>query len=252
MTPLPGSLSDGSRPNSPLSGGSHYSASHYSLFSSCCECNRLTASPLSTSLGDLRADIKRIADPYFATGSPASVFLNSYVHGEKSLPITTSGVKGLPIVLRRGVTAKVDSKPSLLFLDLPVPPAKSGEPIPERFGSNVLLKRLEGMRSQDLPVFGVSGTFLAVVVHVIIYCQHHHIVFPYTNTSYITFNCLSGCGKTRSVIEMLCLQWGFYFNAAKSDLGSNDLSQLADYIDAKTTEEQGPGQNTAVRFLSWT
>ncbi|KAF9407785.1 hypothetical protein BGZ94_002558, partial [Podila epigama] len=166
---------------------------------------------------DLRADIKRIADPYFATGSPASVFLNSYVHGEKSLPITTTGVKGLPIVLRRGVTAKVDSKPSLLFLDLPVPPAKSGEPIPERFGSNVLLKRLEGMRSQDLPVFGVSG-----------------------------------CGKTRSVIEMLCLQWGFYFNAAKSDLGSNDLSQLADYIDAKTTEEQGPGQNTAVRFLSWT
>lgn len=46
------------------------------------------------------------------------------------------------------------------------------------------------------------------------------------------------------MIEMLCLQWGFYFNAAKSDLGSSDLSQLADFIDKKTAEELGPEQNT--------
>lgn len=55
---------------------------------------------------------------------------------------------------------------------------------------------------------------------------------------------VSGCGKTRSVIEMLCLQWGFYFNAAKKDLGSNDLSQLAEFIEAKTSAEQSPSLNT--------
>jgi len=46
------------------------------------------------------------------------------------------------------------------------------------------------------------------------------------------------------MIEMLCLQWGFYFNAAKKDLGSNDLSQLAEFLDTKTSEEQGPRINT--------
>ncbi|KAG0279026.1 H(+)-transporting V1 sector ATPase subunit A [Linnemannia gamsii] len=59
------------------------------------------------------------------------------------------------------------------------------------------------------------------------------------------FSTVSGCGKTRSVIELLCLQWGFYFNAAKKDLGSSDLSQLAEFLDAKTMEEQGRRQNTA-------
>ncbi|KAF9346582.1 hypothetical protein BGX26_001886 [Mortierella sp. AD094] len=153
---------------------------------------------------------KKIADRCFATGSSASDFLDAYVRGEKALPITTTGVKGLPKVLRRRVVDTQDSGPSLLFLDLPVPPVKAGDPVPERFRSNVILQRLEVMQSQDLSVFGVSG-----------------------------------CGKTRSVIEMLCLQWGFYFNAAKSDLGSSDLSHLADSIDKKTMEGQGPEQNTA-------
>ncbi|KAI8356979.1 hypothetical protein B0O80DRAFT_446273 [Mortierella sp. GBAus27b] len=65
------------------------------------------------------------------------------------------------------------------------------------------------MQAQDLPVFGVSG-----------------------------------CGKTRTVIEMLRCQWGFYFNAAKSDLGSDDLSYLSERIDAKLLEEQGSNANT--------
>lgn len=83
MTPLPGSLSDSSYPSSPLS-------------------------------GDLRADIKKIADRFFAAGSPASVFLDAYERGEKVLPVTTAGVKGLPKVLRRGISQ--DSGPGLLFL----------------------------------------------------------------------------------------------------------------------------------------
>jgi len=65
------------------------------------------------------------------------------------------------------------------------------------------------MQAQDLPVFGVSG-----------------------------------CGKTRSVIEMLCLQWGFYFNAAESDLGSSDLSLVGELLNKKILEEQGPRPNT--------
>lgn len=43
---------------------------------------------------------------------------------------------------------------------------------------------------------------------------------------------------------MLRCQWGFYFNAAKSDLGSDDLSYLSERIDAKLLEEQGPNANT--------
>lgn len=107
-------------------------------------------------LGDLKVDIKKITDRFFAVGSPASDFLDAYVKGEKSIPITTTGIKGLPIVLRRGVVDSQDSGPSLLFLDLPSPPLNASDPIPERYRSNVLLSKLEGMQAQDLPVFGVS------------------------------------------------------------------------------------------------
>ncbi|KAG9063268.1 hypothetical protein KI688_004872 [Linnemannia hyalina] len=44
---------------------------------------------------------------------------------------------------------------------------------------------------------------------------------------------------------MLCLQWGLYLNAAKNELGLNDLSRLPDSIGTEAMEEQGPGHNTA-------
>ncbi|KAG0247082.1 hypothetical protein BG011_002071, partial [Mortierella polycephala] len=157
---------------------------------------------------DLRIDIKKIADKFFVTGSKYADFLDSYVQGKLSLPLTTTGIKGLPKVVRRGADTH-ESRPNLLFLDLPVPPSSVGAHPPERFRSNVLLGVIEKKQSQDLPVFGVSG-----------------------------------CGKTRSVIEMLCLQWGFYFNAAKKDLGSNDLSRLAESIEAKAEEDRGVSVNT--------
>jgi hypothetical protein len=47
------------------------------------------------------------------------------------------------------------------------------------------------------------------------------------------------------MIEMLYLQWGFYFNAAKSDFGSDDLSRLADFIDSHTLEDSA---NVNTRF----
>ncbi|KFH63571.1 hypothetical protein MVEG_10265 [Podila verticillata NRRL 6337] len=151
-----------------------------------------------------------LSDRFFAPGSSACTFLNAYVRGKFKLPVTTTGsVKGLPRILQRGIVDTQDSGPSLLFLDLPDLPLNAGDPEPERYRSNVLLNVLERMQAQDLPVFGVSG-----------------------------------CEKTHSMIEMLCLQWGFYFNSAKQDLGSNDLSQLAEFLDTKTSEERGPRFNT--------
>ncbi|KAF9580289.1 hypothetical protein BGW38_003127 [Lunasporangiospora selenospora] len=45
-----------------------------------------------------------------------------------------------------------------------------------------------------------------------------------------------GCGKTRSMTEMLYLQWGFYFNASSKDFGSDDLFSLAELIDRNIDE----------------
>lgn len=77
----------------------------------------------------------------------------------KVFTITTTGIKGLPKVLRRGVIEKVESRPNILLFDLPVPPSNASDAVPRKFGSNVLLERLESMQPQDLPVFGVSGMY---------------------------------------------------------------------------------------------
>ncbi|KAG0282609.1 hypothetical protein BGZ97_008910, partial [Linnemannia gamsii] len=37
---------------------------------------------------------------------------------------------------------------------------------------------------------------------------------------------VSGCGKTRAVIELLSQHWGFYFNASNDDWGSDDMMTL--------------------------
>ncbi|KAF8938717.1 hypothetical protein BGZ58_000323 [Dissophora ornata] len=155
---------------------------------------------------DLETTIRKVAARFFANESPAAIFLTEYVKGARELPVTTEGIKGLPRCWRRGKTTAPESRPNFLFLDLPTPSTGN---IPERFLSNVILQELEKTEAQDVPVFGVSG-----------------------------------CGKTRSVLEMLCLQWGFYFNASDKDLGSDDLSALAEFIDKKTSEEQRPKDNT--------
>ncbi|KAF9993836.1 hypothetical protein BGZ79_001448, partial [Entomortierella chlamydospora] len=155
---------------------------------------------------DLETTIRKITTRFFANDSPAAIFLTEYVKGARKLPLTTQGIKGLPRAWRRGKTTAPESRPNFLFLDLPAP---STDNIPERFRSNVILQELEKTESQDVPVFGVSG-----------------------------------CGKTRSVVEMLCLQWGFYFNASDKDLGSDDLSSLAEFINKKTSEKQHPKENT--------
>ncbi|KAF9951961.1 hypothetical protein BGZ70_000791 [Mortierella alpina] len=69
-TPLPGYLSDDSRPGTPLS-------------------------------GDLHVDIKKITDKFFAPG-PIANFLDAFVKGEKALPTTSGSIRGLPRAWRRG------------------------------------------------------------------------------------------------------------------------------------------------------
>ncbi|KAG0009763.1 hypothetical protein BGZ80_002093 [Entomortierella chlamydospora] len=155
---------------------------------------------------DLETTIRKVAARFFANDSPPSIFLKEYVKGARKLPLTTAGIKGLPRCWRRGKTTAPESRPNFLFLDLPTTPTDN---IPERFRPNVILQELERTEAQDVPVFGVSG-----------------------------------CGKTRSVVEMLCLQWGFYFNASDKDLGSDDLSSLAEFINKKTSEDRSPKEHT--------
>ncbi|KAF9398197.1 hypothetical protein BGZ94_006079, partial [Podila epigama] len=90
-TPLPGHLSDESRPGTPLS-------------------------------GDLHVDIKKITDKFFAPG-PIANFLDAFVRGEGALPVTTGPIRGLPRAWRRNYGKPSESRPSLLFMDLPDPTA---------------------------------------------------------------------------------------------------------------------------------
>ena len=48
----------------------------------------------------------------------------------------------------------------------------------------------------------------------------------YQNNDIITFFGVSGCGKTRAVIEMLAQNWGFYLNGSQADRGSKDIATL--------------------------
>ncbi|KAI8047547.1 hypothetical protein BDF22DRAFT_738143 [Syncephalis plumigaleata] len=104
-------------------------------------------SPLS---GDLSAIISEVEKDFFAPASPASDFLNKYVEEEKELPFTTDGIKGLPLVKRRGAGKEAEPRPSLLFLDLPKPPSNPGDAIDERFQSNAMLERLKELETQAI------------------------------------------------------------------------------------------------------
>ncbi|KAG9071529.1 hypothetical protein KI688_005741 [Linnemannia hyalina] len=94
--------------------------------------------------------------------------------------------------------------------NLPDPPTSAGDPVPERFKSNILLGVLEKRKIYRF------------------WCQ---VSFQL----WITYG--TGAGKTRTMIAMLYLQWGFYFNASSKDLGSDDLFRLAEFIDGNTLDD---------------
>ncbi|KAG9064270.1 hypothetical protein KI688_003458 [Linnemannia hyalina] len=138
--------------------------------------------------GKLRVDIKRITDEFFAPG-PIADFLVEYVKGEGRLPTTSGPIRGLPRAWRRTFGKPPETRPSLLFLDLPDP--STPDSVSRNLASTTISDMVEENTRLHIPVFGVSG-----------------------------------CGKTRAAIELLFQHWGFYFNAADDDWGSGDMSTL--------------------------
>ncbi|KAG0271313.1 hypothetical protein BGZ96_005890, partial [Linnemannia gamsii] len=82
-------------------------------------------------------------------------------------------------------------RPSLLFLNLP----ESSETQNPPSTADKALEKVHGRTIPLLPLFGVSG-----------------------------------CGKTRTAIEMLSKNWGFYFNGSITDWGSQDLVRFLDLV----------------------
>ncbi|KAG0247856.1 hypothetical protein BG011_000804, partial [Mortierella polycephala] len=155
------------------------------------------------SLGVLSADVKEITDKFFESGSPVAVFLKSYVSGEGALPVTAGNIRGLPRAWRRSLGKPVEARPSLLFLDLPDP--STTDTSSRNLASASILDMVKENNRPLIPVFGVSG-----------------------------------CGKTRAVIELLCQHWGFYFNATSDDWGSDDVIMLHSYVGKHLTETRTP------------
>ncbi|KAG0043659.1 hypothetical protein BGZ83_011149 [Gryganskiella cystojenkinii] len=157
----------------------------------------------------IRANIAEITDEFFAPGSPAATFLERFVQGQGQIPLTTGLVPGLPRVLLRKEKQSDVARPSLLFLDLPDPSA--GNVQSKRLTSDAILDLLEKDRTQTVPIFGVSG-----------------------------------CGKTRGLIELLSRRWGFYFSGSGNDLGSDDLSNLAREAKSRRMKNQDGSYNRTI------
>ncbi|KAG0248148.1 hypothetical protein BG011_000424, partial [Mortierella polycephala] len=138
---------------------------------------------------DLRVDIKKTTGNFFAPGSPITNFLDAFVKGKGALPVTTGPIRGLPRVWCRSFGHPPETRPSFLFMDLPDPLVPDSES--RNLASTSILAMVKENNRPLIPVFGVSG-----------------------------------CGKTRAVIELLSQHWGFYFNASSDDWGSNDMITL--------------------------
>ncbi|KAG0060267.1 hypothetical protein BGZ89_012410 [Linnemannia elongata] len=138
--------------------------------------------------GDLHRDIKKITDKFFEAG-PITNFLDAFVKGEGALPITSGSIRGLPRAWRRGFGHPPETRPSLLFMDLPDP--STPDSTSRNLAAGSILELVKENNRRHIPVFGVSG-----------------------------------CGKTRAVIELLSQHWGIYFNASGDDWGSDDMMTL--------------------------
>ncbi|KAF9408549.1 hypothetical protein BGZ76_005851, partial [Entomortierella beljakovae] len=139
-------------------------------------------------------DIKQeIMNEFFAPSSNKSQYLTKYAQGEYTLPTTDEPFSGLPCIKSRGA-ARSSKRPTHLFLGLTDPPTDS----PLESTASQAIETINSRVSSLMPFFGVSG-----------------------------------CGKTRTALEMLSKHWGFYFNGSKNDWGSQDLS----YLVSETTSE---------------
>ncbi|KAG0281897.1 hypothetical protein BGZ97_009207, partial [Linnemannia gamsii] len=102
---------------------------------------------------DLHADIKEIANKFFAPG-PVANFLAAFVRGEGDLPVTTGAIRGLPRAWRRAFGKPDETRPSLLFLDLPDP--SRPDSASRNLASGSILDVVKENNRPLIPVFGVS------------------------------------------------------------------------------------------------
>lgn len=123
------------------------------------------------------------------------------MHGLVSLPLTTGSVSGLPRVWLRNRSRLADAYPSLLFSGLPDPSSNDAQSVYPTL--DAILQRIERCPTFAVPIFGVSG-----------------------------------CGKTRGVIDVLSRRWCLYFNASGNDLWSDDVTTLISYIESRLEQDR--------------
>lgn len=158
--------------------------------------------------------LEKVASSFFAQESNNTKYLNEFVKGLHTLPTTQGNISGLPSVRMRGGThCSTSTTPSLLFFDLPECREYDASIDKDKGkGDNAAEEILRAQPSmRHLPLFGVSG-----------------------------------CGKTRTAIELLSRTWGLYFNAGNADHGSHDMhalkGQVVSFEDKYMTQDKH--QNT--------
>ncbi|KAF9345957.1 hypothetical protein BGX26_002558 [Mortierella sp. AD094] len=149
------------------------------------------ASPISRPVSPSpQALIDEITTTFFSDGSPADIFLQSFASGKLLLPTTEGLLPGLPRAWHKKGDSKATTKPALLLLH----PAKTIDNT-QYHPSEEALKKIHSRAVTLMPLFGATG-----------------------------------CGKTRTVIEMLSKNWGLYLNASSDDRGSDDMWTLSNFV----------------------
>ncbi|KAG0012691.1 hypothetical protein BGZ82_002455, partial [Podila clonocystis] len=124
---------------------------------------------------------------------------------------TTEGCLGGLPRIRSRASGEAN-RPSLLFLNLP----ESSETQDPPSTADKALKKIRERAIPLLPFFGVTG-----------------------------------CGKTRTAIEMLSKNWGFYFNGSGTDLGSGDLLYLLELVQSRKQDKTWETEsNTHVKIMA--
>ncbi|KAG0053457.1 hypothetical protein BGZ83_001062 [Gryganskiella cystojenkinii] len=150
----------------------------------------------------------KIESEFFASAQVNN--LHRFVVGPATVPTTSGRLGGLPLIPTRAASnVGLEGRPSLLFLNLP----ESSAPLDSLSTASKALSKIDSRSVPLMPFFGVSG-----------------------------------CGKTRTAIEMLSKRWGFYFNANDADLGSMDLINLVRRLQAK--KQRSNEERTLVQILA--
>ncbi|KAK3811375.1 MAG: hypothetical protein JOS17DRAFT_496196 [Linnemannia elongata] len=87
--------------------------------------------------------------------------LDSFARGEGKLQVTNEPIGGLPRAWRRALGKPAETRPSLLFLDLPDPLAPDSAS--RNLASTSILDMVKENNRPLIPIFGVSGEFLIAV-----------------------------------------------------------------------------------------